>query len=134
MTVYLCYTSGLAAYTLWIGYMMNPSVLPNRYGMGHLANVYAEAKHYAAKYLRSVPLTGEAKRLSLLAAEAYSQAAEALKQISDKVPFIRSSKSLSPDLQVECAALLEKAKEFETAGVGYLENTILLLESGEKKQ
>jgi RNA polymerase sigma factor (sigma-70 family) len=134
MTVYLSYTSGLAAYNRWVSYMMNPSVMPNRYGMGHLANVYAEAKYYAAKYLMSVPLTGEAKRLSLLAAEAYSQAADALKQVSDKVPFIRSSKSLSAELQIECAALLEKAKEFETAGIGYLENTLLLLESEEKQQ
>jgi hypothetical protein len=134
MTVYLSYTSGLAAYNRWIGYMMNASIMPNRYGIGHLANVYMEAKYHAAKYLMNVPLMGEPKRLSLLAAEAYSQAADALKLVSEKVPFMRSSKSLSAELQLECAALLEKAKEFETAAIGYLENTLLLIESEEKQQ
>jgi RNA polymerase sigma factor (sigma-70 family) len=132
-TDYISYTSGLAAYNRWIGHLTNLSVMPNRYGMGHLASVYAEAKHQAAQFLMKLPLAGEAKRLSLLAAEAYVQTAEALNQVSDCVPFIKSSKMLTPDILKECAALLEKAKEFETAGVGYLENTILLLESEEKR-
>ncbi|QYR21445.1 RNA polymerase sigma factor [Paenibacillus sp. sptzw28] len=132
MTVYLSYTSGLAAYDRWIGFMNNPSVLPNRYGMGHLAAVYAEARRYAAEYLRTVPLKGEPMRLVLLAAEAYLQAAEALQTLSQKVPFIRSSTALPPETLAECALLLEKAKEFETAGVGYLENALNLWDQEEK--
>jgi RNA polymerase sigma factor (sigma-70 family) len=130
-TDYLSYTSGLAAYDRWIGYLRNPDVLPNRYGMGHLAAVYAEAKRYASRYVKSVPLTGEPMRLVLLAAEAYEQAADELGRVSEKVPFIRSSALLTHDVLTACAALLEKAKEFETAAIGYLENAMTLWEQEE---
>ncbi|MBD0384410.1 RNA polymerase sigma factor [Paenibacillus sedimenti] len=131
-TVYLSYTSGLAAYDRWIGYMNSPTVLPNRYGMGQLAAVYAEAKRYAAKFLLTIPLTGEAMRLVLLASEAYVQAAAELEIVSNKVPFMRSSALLSPETKNECAKLLEKAKEFETAGIGYLENALSTWDREEK--
>ncbi|MNI76770.1 hypothetical protein D3C73_1330200 [compost metagenome] len=123
-TVYLSYTSGLSAYDRWIVHMNNPSVLPNRYGMGQLSAVYAEAKQYAAKFLKTIPLTGEAMRLVLLSSEAYMQVAEQLEKISRKFPFMRDSSALSPETRKECADLLQKAKEFETAAIGYLENAL----------
>jgi hypothetical protein len=131
-TDYLSYASGLAAYDRWTGYLQKPDVLPNRYGMGHLAAVYAESKRYAARYVKSAPLTGEPMRLALLAAEAYEQAADALGRVSEKVPFIRSSAMPTQDTLAACAAHLEKAKEFETAAIGYMENALTLWERGER--
>ncbi|XEC96763.1 RNA polymerase sigma factor [Paenibacillus tarimensis] len=126
MTVYLSYTSGLAAYDKWIQHLRRgPESPPNRYGMGQLAAVYAETKRYAALYLRSLPLEGEAMRLALLASEAYEQAADRLAEISAMVPFVRTSEMLSPERCGKCAELLERAKEFEAAAVGYLEKTII---------
>jgi predicted DNA-binding protein YlxM (UPF0122 family) len=124
MTTYLNYTSGLATYDRWILYLHNPEVAPNRYGIGQLAAVYADAKHQAARYLRGVQLQGESMRLTLLAAEAYEQAAEALDNISGEVPFVRSSEPLVSETLHKCREQLEKAKEFETAAIGYLENAI----------
>lgn len=123
-TVYLSYSSGLSAYDRWIVHMNNPFVLPNRYGMGQLSAVYAEAKQYAAKFLKTIPLTGEAMRLVLLASEAYTQVAEQLEMISRNLPFMRDSSALSPETRKECADLLQKAKEIETAAIGYLENAL----------
>ncbi|WP_308637145.1 RNA polymerase sigma factor [Paenibacillus silvisoli] len=123
-TLYLQYTSGLAAYDSWIGYLRNGHHLPNRYGMGHLTAYYAEMKRYASMYLRRVPLRGEAMRLTLLAAEAYEQAAEAFARMQEDVPFIRSSEMLTADVRERCAACLSSAKEFESAAIGYLEKAI----------
>ncbi|MBB6733778.1 RNA polymerase sigma factor [Cohnella zeiphila] len=125
MTVYLSYTSGLAAYDRWIRHLRaGPASPPNRYGMGQLAAVYAEAKKHAARYLRLVPLEGEAMRLTLLASEAYEQAAEAIGAVSAAVPFARAAEMLSPELCEKCAKLLETAKAFEAAATGYLEKAI----------
>ncbi|GAB6930873.1 hypothetical protein JCM10914A_48560 [Paenibacillus sp. JCM 10914] len=128
MTSYLSYSSGLAAYDRWIQYLrFGPEIPPNRYGMGQLAYVYEETRRYAASYLRSVPLEGEAMRLTLLAAEAYEQAAEALGRLSVIVPFERSLAMLPPALCAASAVQLEAAKEFEAAAIGYLEQAIMNL-------
>jgi hypothetical protein len=68
----------------------------------------------------------EPMRLVLLAAEAYDQAAESLESLSERVPFIRTTTPLTQETMVICASFLRKAKEFETAGVGYLENALNL--------
>jgi RNA polymerase sigma factor (sigma-70 family) len=127
MTSYLRYTSGLAAYNRWIGHLRSSHVVPNRYGMGQLSVVYAEAKRYAALYLRGVPFEGEAMRLTLLASDAYEQAAEAMEKLSSYVPFTRTSEMLLPDMLETCAVYLELAKEFETAAVGYLEKALTFI-------
>lgn len=124
MTSYLQYTSGLAAYDRWIGHLSNTYTVPNRYGMGQLCMVYAEAKRYASLYLRRVPFEGEAMRMVLLASEAYEQTAEALEMLSATVPFIRSSEMFSPQLLETCITYLNRAKEFETAAIGYLEKAL----------
>ncbi len=129
-TVYLSYTSGLAAYDSWAGYLCDGSVTPNRYGMGQLAAVYAEAKSYASQFLRGVRLKGEAMRLVLLGAEAYEAAAESLQAVSDRVPFVRNTEMLPQETLTVCREELLKAKDFETAGIGYLEKAILLWEKG----
>ncbi|OPA73042.1 hypothetical protein BVG16_30710 [Paenibacillus selenitireducens] len=123
-TSYLNYTSGLAAYDRWIDHLRSPHIAPNRYGMGQLSAVYAEAKRYAALYLRGVPLEGEAMRLAMLASVAYEQAADAMAELSRLVPFIRTSEVLPPDMREVCVEQLEKAKAFESAAVGYLEKSI----------
>lgn len=129
MTSYLSYTSGLAAYDRWIQHLRRgPSFPPNRYGMGQLTAVYAETKSYASQYLRSIPFEGEAMRLVLLASEAYEQACEAIGEISMALPFARTTESISPELCEKCAVQLEKARVFETAAVGYLEKSLILLE------
>jgi len=133
-TDYLSYTSGLAAYDRWIQYLKDPGILPNRYGMGQLSAVYSEAKKYAALYLKSVPLKGEAMRLVLLASEAYVQASEELERVSALVPFIRSSSMLTTEVRSECASLLLQAKEFDTAAIGYLENAINLIFGGKEDE
>ncbi|MBO9608705.1 MAG: RNA polymerase sigma factor [Paenibacillaceae bacterium] len=124
MTDYLSYTSGLAAYDRWILYLRNEAYTVNRYGMGQLAAVHADARKYASAFLRVVPLEGEAMRLTLLAAEAFEQAAEELKAVSELVPFVRTSVPLGSDALALFAERLEQAKSFETAGVGYLEKSI----------
>ncbi|WP_152393122.1 RNA polymerase sigma factor [Paenibacillus guangzhouensis] len=126
-TSYLSYTSGLAAYDRWIGHLRNPHIAPNRYGMGQLSAVYAESKHYAALYLRGVPLVGEAMRMALLASEAYEQAGDAMAELCNLVPFIRTSEILSTDMREVCAQQLDKAKAFESAAVGYLEKIIAFM-------
>ncbi|MDQ6421260.1 RNA polymerase sigma factor [Paenibacillus sp. LHD-117] len=123
-TSYLQYTSGLHAYDRWIGYLRERHHLPNRYGMGHLLAYYAEIKRYASIYLRSVPFRTEAMRLTLLAAEAYEQAAEEFDNLCGDVPFIRTSEMLSEEMRARCAASLSKAKEFESAAIGFLERAI----------
>ncbi|WP_162616298.1 RNA polymerase sigma factor [Paenibacillus lutimineralis] len=133
MTDYLSYTSGLRAYDRWIKYMTDSGILPNRYGMGQLAAVYSEAKKYAALYLKSVPLKGEAMRLVLLASEAYVQTSEELERVSTLVPFIRSSSLLTTEVRTECASLLLQAKEFEAAAIGYLENAMSLIFGREQR-
>lgn len=125
------YTSGMAAYDRWIGHLRNPHVAPNRYGMGQLSAVYAEAKRYAGLYLRGIPLEGEAKRLAMLASEAYEQAADEMTELCKLVPFIRTSEILSPDMREVCALQLEKAKAFECAAVDYLEK-MLAVKAGEE--
>ncbi|WP_219836144.1 RNA polymerase sigma factor [Paenibacillus sp. R14(2021)] len=126
-TSYLNYTSGLAAYDRWIGHLRNPHIAPNRYGMGQLSAVYADAKRYAALYLRGVPLEEEEKRLALLASEAYEQAAGAMAELCKLVPFIQTSEILSPDMREVSVEQLEKAKAFESAAVGYLENIFAVM-------
>lgn len=126
-TNYLRYTSGLAAYQCWIGHLRNHYGVPNRYGMGHLSAVYAETKRYASLYLRGVPFEGEAKRLTLLASDAYEQAAQSIEKISSFVPFVRTSEMLLPEMLETCAVYLEQAKEFETAAVRHLEKVLTLL-------
>lgn len=130
MTVYLSYTSGLAAYDRWIGFLRNRYVTPNRYGLGQLAAVYAEARRQAARYLRGVPLAGEPMRLALLAAEGYEQTAEALEAVNGRVPFARSAAMLPLETLEQCAQQLERARDFETAAVGYVEKAIQLWEQG----
>ena len=130
-TSYLRYTSGLAAYNRWIGHLRNSHNVPNRYGMGQLAAVFAETKRHASLYLRGVPFEGEAMRLTLLASDAYEQAAEAMEKLSSFVPFTRTSEMLVPDVLETCAEYLEQAKEFETAAVGYLEKALTF--TGEEK-
>lgn len=126
-TGYLQYTSGLRAYDRWIGYLRDRHHVPNRYGMGHLLAYYAEMKRYASLYLRSVPFRAETMRLTLLAAEAYEQAAEEFEKLSEEVPFIRSSEMISDEMRAKCADSLGRAKEFESAAVGYLERVVTLL-------
>ncbi|NOU94260.1 sigma-70 family RNA polymerase sigma factor [Paenibacillus sp. LMG 31456] len=133
MTMYLSYTSGLAAYDRWIGFLSNRSITANRYGMGQLAAVYSEAKRHAAQYLRSVPQTGEAMRLILLSSEAYEQTAEALEMVSGHVPFIRTTEVLSQETMEICSNYLRLAKEFETAAIGYLEKALILWDQGRSK-
>lgn len=128
MTSYLTYTSGLSAYDRWIGHLRHESIAPNRYGHGQLAAVYAETKRCAALYLRSVPLDGEAMRLTLLASEAFEQAADTMQDLSEYVPFIRTSEVLAPEMRERSAAYLEQAKEFEAAAIGYLERAISTME------
>ncbi|QJD85962.1 RNA polymerase sigma factor [Cohnella herbarum] len=123
-TSYLQYTSGLDAYDRWIWFLRDPCHLPNRYGMGHLFAYYAETKRYASQYLRTVPFRTEAMRLTLLAAEAYEQAAEEFDGLSEAVPFIRTSEMLSTELRAQCAESLSRAKEFEHAAIGYLEKVL----------
>ncbi|OBY76843.1 hypothetical protein BBG47_24855 [Paenibacillus sp. KS1] len=130
-TTYLNYTYGMAAYDRWIGHLRNPHVAPNHYGMGQLSAVYAEAKRYAGLYLRGIPLEGEAKRLAMLASEAYEQAADEMTELCKLVPFIRTSEILSPDMREVCALQLEKAKAFECAAVDYLEK-MLAVKAGEE--
>lgn len=131
MTGYLGYTSGLSAYDRWIGHMRGgPAIPPNRYGAGQLAASYAQARSYAARYLRGVPLQGEAMRFALLASEAYEQAGEALSELSAAVPFMRTAEALSPEQCEQCVVWLEQAKAFEAAAIGYLEKTVNQLEKG----
>ncbi|MFC5647983.1 RNA polymerase sigma factor [Paenibacillus solisilvae] len=127
MTAYLRYTSGLAAYDRWMGHLRSSHVIPNRYGIGQLSAVYAETKRYASLYLRSAPFEGEAKRLTLLASDAYEQAAEAMGQLSLCVPFVRSSEMLPPEMREICAGYLNQAKEFETAAIGYMEKALTFI-------
>ncbi|MFB9328060.1 RNA polymerase sigma factor [Paenibacillus aurantiacus] len=129
-TVYLSYTSGLAAYDRWIGHLTTGH--PNRYGMGQLAYVYADTRRHAARYLRSLPLGGEALRLALLASEAYEQAAASLGALSAEVPFVRTTELLTEEARTACASWLKEAKEFETAAVGYLEKAIIELHIKER--
>jgi len=124
MTSYLSYTSGLAAYDRWRSHLLSEWIIPNRYGMGQLAAVYADARYFGARYLRRVKLEGESMRLALLASEAYEQAALLLTELSEEVPFIRSSEQLPMQRREHCAGLLERAKGFEAAAVGYLERAI----------
>jgi len=130
-TNYLTYSSGLAAYDRWIGHLRSPHGWPNRYGMGQLSSVYAEAKRFAALYLRGVPFEGEAMRLTLLASEAYEQAAEAIGEISRQVPFIRTSEPMSPELREACAGQLGRAKSFESAAIEYMEKSIAIMDGEE---
>ncbi|GGD79377.1 RNA polymerase sigma factor [Paenibacillus nasutitermitis] len=123
-TIYLQYTSGLDAYDRWIGFLRDPCHLPNRYGIGHLFAYYGEMKRYASQYLRTAAFREEAMRLTLLAAEAYEQAAEELDGRSADVPFIRTSEMLSADMRSKCAESLSRAKEFEHAAIGYLEKAL----------
>ncbi|GFN34078.1 RNA polymerase sigma factor [Paenibacillus xylaniclasticus] len=132
MTTYLSYTTGLAAYERWIEHVLGgPDKPPNRYGLGQLAAVYADARVYAAQYLRTVPFEGEAMRLTLLASEAYEQAAEALKKLSAAVPFVRIAEILSTEQCKAYAALLEQARTFEAAAIEYLEKAIQYVEEGQ---
>ncbi|MFK7693924.1 RNA polymerase sigma factor [Paenibacillus sp. HJGM_3] len=131
-TSYLTYTSGLAAYDRWIGHLKSPNVAPNRYGMGHLTAVYAETKRLASQFVRSVPFEEEPMRLALLASEAYEQAADALDELKQLVPFVRSSEVLSAELRERCAVKLEQARTFESAAVGYLEKCMTIL-TGEEE-
>jgi hypothetical protein len=85
---------------------------------------YAETKRYASQYLRTVPFRAEAMRLTLLAAEAYEQAAEEFEGLSEGVPFTRTSEMLSTELRAQCAESLSRAKEFEHAAIGYLEKVL----------
>lgn len=132
MTIYLSYTSGLAAYDRWIGYLRGRGPTPNRYGMGQMAAVYGDARRHASRYLRGIALQGEPMRLTLLAAEAYEQAAEGLEAVGRHVPFERNSALLEPETLIACAELLEQAKEFEAAAVGYLEKAIAFVEEREQ--
>lgn len=127
-TSYLTYASGLAAYDRWMSHLRSEYIVPNRYGLGQLAAVYAETKRCASQYLRRVPFEGEVMRLTLLASEAYEQTAEALEQLSAYVPFVRTSELLRPEQREACAVLLEAAKSFETAAVAYLEKAIAKME------
>lgn len=131
MTPYLSYTSGLSAYDRWIGHMRgDPAMPPNRYGAGQLAASYSQSRRYAARYLRGIPFQGEAMRFALLASEAYEQAGEALAEISEEVPFVRTAEALSTEQCGKCAALLEQAKAFEAAAIGYLEKALDQSEKG----
>lgn len=131
MTSYLSYATGLAAYDTWIGHLRRgPGSPPNRYGMGHLARVYSRTKSCAAAYLRTVPFEGEAMRFALLASEAYEQAAEALRELEELTPFVKTSELMQTDLCERCAGLLEQARTFEASAIGYLEKTITFLERG----
>jgi len=120
-TSYLSYATGLAAYDAWIRHLADPDTAPNRYGMGQLAAAYAEAKRYAGEYLRAAPLRGEAMRMALLASEAYEQTALALEELSLQVPFVKTAEVMPPGLREGCISLLRKAKRFESAAVGYME-------------
>ncbi len=131
MTVYLSYVTGLAAYDAWIGHLRRgPGSPPNRYGMGHLAYVYSRTRSRAAGYLRTVPFEGEGMRFALLASESYEQAAEALRELEETVPFVKTAELMEAGLCERCAGLLEKAKTFEASAIGYLEKTIHYLEKG----
>ncbi|MGU3470241.1 RNA polymerase sigma factor [Paenibacillus sp. D51F] len=125
-TSYLSYAAGLAAYEAWIRHLADPDTAPNRYGMGQLAAAYAEAKRYAGAYLRAAPLRGEAMRMALLASEAYEQAALALEELSLLVPFVKTAVVMPPSLREGCMSLLRKAKRFESAAVGYMEQALKL--------
>ncbi|WP_127531773.1 RNA polymerase sigma factor [Paenibacillus kobensis] len=125
MTTYLSYTTGLAAYDRWMEHLRGgPDKPPNRYGLGQLAAVYANTRGHAAQYLRTVPFEGEAMRLTLLASEAYEQAAEALAELSAAVPFVRAAAVLSAEQCEAYAQILEQAQTFEAAAIEYLEKAI----------
>lgn len=131
MTTYLSYTSGLAAYDRWIQHLSGgPTSPPNRYGLGQLAAVYAQARSFATQYLRGIAFEGEAMRYALLAAEAYEQASEAINEASIDAPFVRKAEMLTPKQCERFAAHLNKAKAFEAAAIGYLEKSITHLEKG----
>jgi hypothetical protein len=123
-TSYLSYASGLAAYDAWLRHLTDPGTAPNRYGMGQLAAAYAEAKLFAAIYLRIVPFRGEGMSLALRASEAYKQAAFTLEELSAAVPFIKTAEVMSPGLRRLCVGHLQQAKRFESAAAGYMEKAL----------
>ncbi|MNG22945.1 hypothetical protein D3C84_1074930 [compost metagenome] len=69
-------------------------------------------------------------RLTLLASEAYEQAAESLAELSAAAPFVRASAMLSVEQCEMYSALLEQAGTFEAAAIEYLEKAIHQLEKG----
>lgn len=126
-TTYLSYSSGLATYDCWLHHLQT-GFAPNRYGFGQLTAVYTETKRYAAEYLQSIQLEGEAMRLMQLAARAYEETADALATMSTYVSFTRSSEGIGTELRRKCSDCLEKAKIHETTAVHYLMEVIAYMD------
>ncbi|GGA12598.1 hypothetical protein GCM10008018_67030 [Paenibacillus marchantiophytorum] len=124
------YVQGLKGYEAWIEAMEKRSA--DEFGNAYNAAVAADAREFAAEYLREMALKWDGsnvveRNVRTHAAEAaahYAVVAEALGELRDMFPFPEGGTPKEPATADRAIALLLQAKESETKGVEVLEKLL----------
>ncbi|WP_199615870.1 RNA polymerase sigma factor [Paenibacillus alkalitolerans] len=126
---FIGYTSGLAAYQMWIRAFDNGAV--DELGNAYTASVAADARKHAVQFLQIVQrkLSGMNARFARHAEEYYRDAADFLRRISELFPFPGGGAAHDPVLRKQAVWLLKEAYEAEAKGLDWLEKLSQQLEN-----
>ncbi|MCR2805763.1 RNA polymerase sigma factor [Paenibacillus soyae] len=110
------YVCGLPAYDCWMEAFRKRRV--DRIGNAYTAQIAADARGYAARFLRDVGAKFEdAAALALEAAGHYETAAENLERMTERFPFPAGGQPDDPAVAEEAIHLLKRASAAEESGV-----------------
>ncbi|TMV50046.1 sigma-70 family RNA polymerase sigma factor [Paenibacillus mesophilus] len=127
---YSSYTMGIGAYECWVGHLESGPRLANAYGHRYLTHVYANARAYAGRYIRSLELPGSWEEELGKAAEHYDLSAKLLAEASSLCPFDdHSVGSWSEPVIGRTIGLLQQAHDSERQAIGLLEKVCKTNES-----
>lgn len=123
------YVCGLSAYDCWIDSFRKRRV--DRIGNAYTAGIAAEARVYAAQFLRDMGAKFEAAAaLALEAAGHYETVAENLERMAERFPFPAGGQPNDTLAAEEAIQLLERARTAEELGVQALQRLVRRLRDG----
>lgn len=127
---YSSYAIGIEAYECWIRHLESGPRLANAYGHRYLSHVYANARAFAGRYIRSLEMPVVAEDELGKAAAHYDHSAKLLAEASALCPFDdHSIGSWSEPVIGRTIELLERARNSERQAICSLENVCKTNES-----
>lgn len=126
--VHTCYALGLGAYAAWIRHLKTGPRLANSYGHRYMASVYANARAFAGKYVRSIEIAGFAEEILEKAAAYFDESASFLRQVSAMNPLQDATgANWTKDILVETTILLDEARQAEDRAIEMLESICAMM-------
>ncbi|MDF2719030.1 MAG: hypothetical protein K0R28_5955 [Paenibacillus sp.] len=120
---YSSYSMGMGAYETWVRHLEAGPRLANAYGHRYLSHVYANARAFAGRYIRSLEMPGSLEEELGKTAACYDQSAKLLAEASSLCPFDDlSAERWSEPVIERTIGLLAQVRESERQAICLLEN------------